>query len=188
MASNQRFSVDLSAYARRAKGNMHSIVRKTLLDLGTSLVEMSPVGDRERWAANEIVLLKRETYQVFLESQGKKRVTANTLKRKFPTSGPKGYVGGRFRANWQLGEGAPVTGELYSKDDASFPGPSEILANIDAAITLNPGGKVFFFCNNLPYAQRLEGGWSSQAPAGMVGITAMKFRAIVEDAAAEVRG
>jgi hypothetical protein len=46
---------------------------------------------------------------------------------------------------------------------------------------------VHFLTNNLPYALRLEYGWSkNQAPAGMVGLAVAEFQSIVRDAAAEV--
>lgn len=36
-------------------------------------------------------------------------------------------------------------------------------------------GDEFFFTNNLPYALRLEFGWSDQAPSGMVRLAVAKF-------------
>lgn len=36
--------------------------------------------------------------------------------------------------------------------------------------------------NNLPYAQRLEDGWSDQAPIGMVKVTVAEFQSIVKKA------
>ena len=44
-------------------------------------------------------------------------------------------------------------------------------------------GATIYLVNNLPYAVRLEYGWSKQAPAGMVRITAAEFQSIVDDAA-----
>lgn len=39
----------------------------------------------------------------------------------------------------------------------------------------------FFFTNALPYAQRLENGWSDQAPAGMVQVTLAEFPQIARE-------
>lgn len=43
-------------------------------------------------------------------------------------------------------------------------------------------GEVFYFTNPAPYARRVEFGWSSQAPAGMVRVTVAEFQNIVRAA------
>lgn len=177
--SNDKFRVDLRQRIADAKENLHSVARKVVLDVGTRLVERSPVGNKELWAINDLVHLQRETYQVFRESQGKKRVSERTLKKKFKSKGPAGYVGGRFRANWQLAENAVAIGELYDENASNYPNRQQVVDAMDANITNNPAGKVFYFSNNLPYAQRLEDGWSSQAPEGMVALTTVEFGSIV---------
>jgi hypothetical protein len=48
-------------------------------------------------------------------------------------------------------------------------------------------GRVFYLANNVPYAQRIEDGWSRQAPTGLVALTAMEFQNIVGESAAAVR-
>lgn len=40
--------------------------------------------------------------------------------------------------------------------------------------------KKFYFANSLPYAFRLENGWSKQAPMGMVKVTTAEWRDIAE--------
>lgn len=95
---------------------------------------------------------------------------------------PKGYVGGRFRANWQLGINAIKRGVVNAIDTSgtiAFPA-------IAAGVPDDAAGNVFFLSNNLPYAQRIELGWSRQAPTGLVALTAMKFQEIVNKAAAEL--
>jgi hypothetical protein len=95
---------------------------------------------------------------------------------------PKGYVGGRFRANWQLGINAVKRGVVNAVDKngtIAFPA-------IAAGVPDDAAGNVFFLSNNLPYAQRIELGWSRQAPTGLVALTAMKFQEIVNKAAAEL--
>lgn len=96
---------------------------------------------------------------------------------------PKGYVGGRFRANWQLGVDSVPGGEINAVDpDGSVAYPA-----IVAAIPEDAAGKVYSLVNNLPYANRIEDGWSRQAPAGLVGLTAIMFRKIVDEAVAGVQ-
>jgi len=95
---------------------------------------------------------------------------------------PKGYIGGRFRANWQLGIGQKVNGTVEANDLNG----TIALPAIMAAVPEEAAGNVYYLSNNLPYAQRIEDGWSRQAPAGLVGLTAVKFQEIVNEAAAKV--
>lgn len=88
---------------------------------------------------------------------------------------PPGYVGGRFRANWQHGFGSPAIGALDDID----PSGGVSIAHIQSGVEGNPAAGVHFISNNLPYAQRLEDGYSSQAPSGMIGLTAIEFKDIV---------
>ncbi len=96
---------------------------------------------------------------------------------------PKGYIGGHFRANWQLGVGVRPTAEIAGTDRSG----SATQGRIMAAIPEEAAGKLYWLVNNAPYAQRLEHGWSRQAPQGLVGLTVTKFQQIVNQAAAEVR-
>lgn len=45
----------------------------------------------------------------------------------------------------------------------------------------------FTLTNNLPYAERLEYGWSNQAPQGMVRVNVARFNTLLEEEAAKVR-
>lgn len=93
---------------------------------------------------------------------------------------PKGYVGGRFRGNWQLGVNVIPARETGRID----PSGGETLSTIIASVPAQPAGTVMYLANNVPYAQRIEEGWSRQAPTGLVGITAMEFQQVVDQAAA----
>jgi hypothetical protein len=93
---------------------------------------------------------------------------------------PPGYVGGRFRANWQYGDNEIPNGQLSAID---VNGGATIGA-INNSLKPNATGKLHYLVNNLPYAQRLEDGWSRQCPPnGMVGLTVKEFRPIVSAAA-----
>lgn len=94
---------------------------------------------------------------------------------------PPGYVGGRFRANWQHGMNVPQSGVTNAVDASGNETISALGARISSA---DPFG-VHFIVNNLPYARALEYGHSSQAPAGMVGVTVAEFNKYVEAAVAE---
>jgi hypothetical protein len=91
---------------------------------------------------------------------------------------PKGYVGGHFRANWQLGVGVRPAGEVAGVDPAG----KNTLGRIIAEVPEQAAGKVYWLANNTPYSQRIEHGWSRQAPQGLVGLTVVQFQRIVKDA------
>lgn len=94
------------------------------------------------------------------------------------TPPPKGYIGGHFRANWQLGVGVIPAGVRAGVD----PSGTLALPAIIAEIPEEAAGKVYYLVNNAPYARRLEDGWSRQAPQGIVGLTAIMFQQIVNEA------
>ncbi len=93
---------------------------------------------------------------------------------------PPGYVGGRFRGNWQYGFNTAPPGDLPSID----PTGSASLARVAACVG-SPG--IHYIVNGLPYARRLEEGWSRQAPQGMVELTRIDFENIVDIAVQGVK-
>lgn len=93
---------------------------------------------------------------------------------------PPGYVGGRFRANWQYSFGVKASGFTDAVDGS---GAGTLSAIVGSALGGNAVG-VHFLTNNLPYAQRIEDGWSRQAPAGIVGRVELEFASIVRQAKA----
>ena len=97
---------------------------------------------------------------------------------------PPGYVGGRFRGNWQLGVDAVPGGETGRID----PSGAETLSVIIGAVPPQAAGHVYYLFNGVPYARALEEGHSRQAPQGLVGLTALGFNNAVEEAAAKARG
>lgn len=95
---------------------------------------------------------------------------------------PKGYVGGHFRANWQLGVGFAPGGEIPGVDPTGAATQGRIVASVPD----DASGKVYFLMNNTPYARRIEEGWSRQAPQGVVGLTEVMFQQIVDDAVGQM--
>ena len=90
---------------------------------------------------------------------------------------PKGYVGGRSRANWQYGNNDAPNGILNATDKTGASTISRLTSQINSA----PTAAVHWFTNNLDYIQALENGHSRQAPNGMVKITIMEFQRYVRD-------
>lgn len=77
---------------------------------------------------------------------------------------------GRFRGNWQVAEGTRPSGSLdVQKKDAAG-----AIGQAIGAVPSDMTNKVLYIVNNLPYAERLENGWSQQAPNGMVAITMLE--------------
>ena len=96
---------------------------------------------------------------------------------------PKGYVGGRFRGNWQYGLGSINS----HTDETTDKGGGKTTVRISKAIPSQAIGKIHFITNSLPYAIRLEQGHSKrQAPNGMVRLTQIEFDVIIRQAAAEL--
>lgn len=93
---------------------------------------------------------------------------------------------GRFRGNWQVSIGA-ISSDQISE---SFVDPSgtSVISAIGTAIAELKVGDSIYLTNNLPYARRLEYGWSGQAPNGMVRIVAAQFQPIVDKVVEQVRG
>lgn len=76
---------------------------------------------------------------------------------------------GRFRANWNVSHGAPDQTVTTSTNQA------RALQQAQEALTLPVGG-IVSMTNALPYARRLENGYSKQAPYGMVRYSVLEFR------------
>ena len=90
---------------------------------------------------------------------------------------------GRARANWQTTFGAPGVAVL---DQADKTGAGAIGRGVNVAGRF-PMGATVWISNALPYAAKLEYGWSKQAPAGMVRVTVAEFQGLVSALAGEVK-
>jgi len=89
---------------------------------------------------------------------------------------------GRFRGNWQIAIGSVPDGTLELDDKT---GTATIAKGAAIALGMNAGDTIYF-ANNLPYARRLEEGYSQQAPAGMVALTVQEFQSIVRQIGLEL--
>ena len=90
---------------------------------------------------------------------------------------------GRFRGNWQTTGVTPATGLIAGVD----PTGNKAVNSAATFITNAPGWDTFTLTNNLPYAERLEYGWSKQAPTGFVRINIARFNSLLAEEAAKVR-
>jgi hypothetical protein len=89
---------------------------------------------------------------------------------------------GRFKNNWMSAYGAPdvSTTNSFAKTELGE-GRGAVVGRLKAKLDLLDTGQYFYFTNSLPYAERLEYGWSQQAPSGMVRLSVASWQSIVED-------
>lgn len=97
---------------------------------------------------------------------------------------------GRFKSNWQVAINTIPGGTLGSsgKDkagNATYDADGS-LARVSAIALTSKAGDVIWLVNNVSYANRLEYGWSEQAPKGMVRLSIQEFNSVVAKAANEV--
>ncbi|WP_342049878.1 MULTISPECIES: HK97 gp10 family phage protein [unclassified Cupriavidus] len=117
---------------------------------------------RRKFAA--FVQRAKDNQEIVVRKVGLDLMTSLVLKSPVDT--------GRFRGNWQVQYNlAPSTVPTLDKSG----GPTIAAAN--GALQTVVIGQTFYLVNHLPYAQRLEYGWSKQAPAGMVRLTLSEYDA-----------
>lgn len=90
---------------------------------------------------------------------------------------------GRARNNWFASNGTP------SIETTTYGAPQgdATIRRVTTFINGEPTARQFTLTNNLPYAERLEYGWSQQAPVGMVRVNVMRFQTLINEEAAKVR-
>lgn len=102
---------------------------------------------------------------------------------------------GRFRMNWQTAGAVAPSGIIDGTDKGGAAAIGDAASYIFAASDWNE----FTLTNNLPYAPVVEyggypgdgpntvGGFSKQAPAGMVRVNITRFNTLLEEEAAKVK-
>lgn len=192
MSDNKAFTTAITAFVDKAKANQEAVVRAVGIRILNQLVMMSPVGNPELWGINQTAASYNQA--VYDHNEAQKSDPANLtktgrLKKKarlvdgMDIKAPPGYTGGRFRGNWQVSFDAPTTDETGRVDKTG--NLTKAAGNYTLSL-FKVGMKAIYFCNNVPYAYRLEMGHSSQAPGGMVRITAAEFQRFFEEAVREV--
>ena len=204
---NGSFAENIRQFAEQAKSGLDATFREIVIEIGSSVIRMSPVGNPEIWAAN---VAHRQANTAAADSYDFKVPVRNTvinltdsnftkagkLKRGVKYAKPltkterdqnfnvnglvagKDYVGGRFRGNWQFSIDSPADGVLDQIDPSGNVSVAVLMTQVQA-LTI---GQTAYIVNNLPYAIPLEYGHSKQAPGGMVRITLARFQQIVNEA------
>ena len=80
---------------------------------------------------------------------------------------PKGYIGGTLRNAWNA---SVTTQDFTKKNTRARTGAVAISKAIKTANQLKLG-QTYYLTNPQPYANRVENGWSDQAPRGMVRVS-----------------
>lgn len=127
---NGSFAASLAEFAEQAKGAIDTVFREVIIEIGSSVITMSPVDT------------------------------------------------GRFKGNWQYSINSPAQGTLDRLDPNGTAAHAEL---VDGALQFK-AGQTAYIVNNLPYAIRLEYGYSDFTPDGMVRVTLERFQDIVEEA------
>lgn len=197
MAEVYSFAATIATWVDKTKENNDKAVRATGMQILGRLIEISPVGDPRRWKINRAFAMARQHANKVNAAQ--RRKNGGKLKRgqkkhasvlvSFKTKdgnvtfrqrgwAAKNYTGGRFRGNWQVTFDRPAVGAIDRVDKA---GTATLAAGRDVLAHYDSGeyGSIWF-TNNVPYAQRLEYGWSKQAPAGIVRVVAAEINSKVK--------
>lgn len=90
---------------------------------------------------------------------------------------------GRFRMNWMASGGTPATGTTAATDKSG----NIATGNATSFVLKATDWREFTLTNNLPYAQRLEYGWSQQAPQGFVRVNVSRFQQLINEEANKVK-
>lgn len=206
-AQPSTFALDVSRWCEQAKENADTVLRGVAIELLSRVVLRSPVGNPDLWKANARAVYQRETFNLFAERINQRASIYNAnlvaagevtksgrirgarptvklksgkaLRRSFPNTQGKGYVGGRFRSNWFVSIGTPSRQTTTQVD----PSGTTSIARGTTALAGVTAGPTIFLTNNLPYAIPLEYGHSKQAPTGVVRVTVSEFQSIVDEQA-----
>lgn len=192
--ANQPFLAAIQLFVDGSKQEMDQVVRRTGIKILGRLVEMSPVGQPDIWEVNQTASAYNTAvreHNAALRENPANLTKAGRLKRGLRVNDsmdikkPEGYVGGRFKNNWYVGFDSQPT-ESNDTPDASGQGSNSRGLAVLEVFRVGHVSSIYF-TNNLPYAQALENGHSSQAPGGMVGLTALDAAQYFREAMSEVR-
>ena len=154
------FASDIARFGRKAiDRNFADLKQNVGIALFSAVINASPVGNPDLWKSQQGKGMKSRT-------------------------GPVGYVGGRFRANWNCHVGSANRTTTENVD----PTGSIAIANVVSECSGATASQSLFLTNSLPYSIKLEyEGHSSQAPQGMVRLNVARFRKIIKKELAKYR-
>ena len=166
------FSAQIRAFCNKTNTSIDDAVKLATVLAVQQLVMRSPVADPDLWAANAGAAAARES----AFAGGK---SARAAKKAHPNKAGKRHIGGRFRANWQVGLHQQPDATITDATDA---GGGKTISRLTAVAAAARAGGVIYISNSLPYADALERGHSKQAPAGIVRLTVLALPVALESA------
>lgn len=162
------FAASISTFVEKTKVNADYVLRKIAMDCLEGVIMKSPV-DTGRF---------RASWRVGINSVDLSVEEAPPPKTK-PKQGRSTDAAGRMIVT-KAGESNEPPKVSYSLEATLSDGASKIeTAKFGDSITVS---------NNLPYAERLENGWSQQAPQGMLKLTFEEVKAGFEATVEAVKG
>lgn len=151
------FSLDLSKFVAKAKGNASEVVRTCIIQIGEAVIARTPVGDPSTWK------VAAPPGYVGGRARGSWQYGFNA-----PRAGEPKTIDG---------QGGPA-----KAPEAAIEGQAA-QARVVAGINANQAPGVHFITSSVPYMRRLEyEAWSDQAPEGMVRVTVLEFQQFVDQA------
>ena len=154
------FSKEVSVACDGFLEDTQDVSRLASIEVFRRAIVTSPVGNPKIWVAKKA----DGTYTNFLDVRDP----------------PAGYTGGSFRNNWKLTAGTAPDPSRHEADKAG----TKSLQQLSAIQSTD--SDEWWLTNMLPYAERLEEGWSTQAANGIIGPLVEKWSGIVKKIANQV--
>lgn len=181
--NNDEFVRSLNNAVFEMQAQTDEVVRIVMIKLLEGVVMRSAVGNPDVWAVNQTaVSYNKEVaeYNAQFKPRSRKRV-----KDGMDIVKPVGYVGGRYRGNWQVmfnSTTSKETGRIDASGADTLNAGKALLNGYKAEDTYK-----IWIVNNVPYAMKLEFGHSKQQPTGNARIAINDFPRILEETVNEVK-
>lgn len=178
MNAKAGWSHSLTDFADQIDEDVTKHVQSIALAMLSEVIQRSPVGNPDLWKANTELRAQNTAMADAYDANVDARNATNTGKKKFKKltqrerkenffvdakAAGQGYVGGRFRGSHTVSIGAPD----FTVTENIDPSGSETLSRGSMLIKASGNYPVIYIQTNLPYAEMLELGHSTQAPGGV---------------------
>ena len=178
MNAKAGWSHRLTDFADQIDEDVTQHAQSIALAMLSEVIQRSPVGNPDLWKANTELRAQNTALADAYDANVDARNATNTGKKKFKKltqrerkenffvdakAAGQGYVGGRFRGSHTVSIGAPD----FTVTENIDPSGSETLSRGSMLIKASGNYPVIYIQTNLPYAEMLELGHSTQAPGGV---------------------
>ena len=178
MNAKAGWSHSLRDFADQIDEDVTQHVQTIALAMLSEVIQRSPVGNPDLWKANTELRAQNTALADAYDANVDARNAASTGKKKFKKltqrerkenffvdakAAGQGYVGGRFRGSHTVSIGAPD----FTVTENIDPSGNETLSRGSMLIKASGSYPVIYIQTNLPYAEMLELGHSTQAPGGV---------------------